>query len=287
MSNYTYYVNGAFVPADQAGVSFNDTGFVRGYGVFDFLRTYGPIPFRLHDHILRLERSAAAIELPLPWSTGQIEEIVHQTLAHNPTAQDVSIRIVVTGGYSAGFLMPGNQPSLFVMLADITPNPPETYAQGATLVSVDHERFMPSVKSLNYITAIMALKQAKQAGAVEALYRTKDGFLTECTTSNFFVFKDGTLITSDWGVLDGVTRRVALEIAEDVCPIAYRAISYAELGEMDEAFITSTTKEIMPIVRVDDVVIGDGKVGPNTQRLMSIWLEAVKRNDALVAQGQA
>jgi branched-chain amino acid aminotransferase len=283
MSTYTYYVNGKFVPAEEAGIPFNDTGFVRGYGVFDFLRTYGRTPFRLTDHLQRLQRSAAAIDLTMPWSLEELERIVYATMEHNPDAMDVSIRLVVTGGHSPGFLMPGSEPSLIVLIAPINANPPQHFTQGATLISVDHERFMPSVKSLNYITAIMALKQAKKAGAVEALYRTRDGLLTECTTSNFFIFKDGRLITSDWGVLDGVTRKVTLEIAEDLYEIEYRPIPYAELAEADEAFITSTTKEIMPIVRVDDVTIGSGMVGPHTQRLMAIWPEAVARDAALVA----
>lgn len=283
MTPYTYYINGKFVPADEAAIPFSDTGFVRGYGVFDFLRTYGRAPFRLADHLRRLQASATAIDLPIPWSLEELEAIVYETLAHNPEAQDVSIRLVVTGGHSPGFLMPGGEPTLIVMIAGLNANSPESFERGASLISVDHERFMPSVKSLNYITAIMALKQAKQAGAVEALYRTQDGLLTECTTSNFFVFKDGRLITSDWGVLDGVTRRVALEIAEDLYEIEYRPIAYAELGELDEAFITSTTKEIMPIVRIDDVTIGDGQVGPHTRRLMQIWPEAVARDAALIA----
>ena len=143
---------------------------------------------------------------------------------------------------------------------------------------------MPSVKSLNYITAIRALKKARAAGAVEALYRTTTDHVTECTTSNFFIFRDGRLITSDVDVLDGVTRRAALDAAEDLYDIDYRLIALDELGSADEAFITSTTKEILPIVRVDDVVIGDGAVGKHTQRLMAA-LSALVRSETLEKQG--
>lgn len=282
--NYTYYVNGSFVPADEAGVSFHDLGFVRGYGVFDFLRTYGSVPFRLREHMKRLLHSAAAIDLAVPWSLEDLERITLETLAHNPGACDVSIRLVVTGGYSPGFLMPAGQPSLYVLIAPLTAANPVYFEEGASLITVDYERFLPSVKSLNYITAIVALKQARQAGAIEALYRTRDRLLTECTTSNFFVFKNGRLITSDVGVLAGITRLVTLEIAEDLVEIEYRPIAYDELGTVDEAFITSTTKEIMPIVRIDEITIGNGKVGPQTQKLMAIFHAVAEQETMQAAQ---
>ena len=284
MASYLWYINGQYVPSDEAGLPLNDLGFVRGYGVFDLLRTYGRSPFRLHEHVQRLQRSAARIDLPLPWRGEEIETIVHETLRRNPHAHDVSIRIVVTGGESAGFLMPEEKPTLIVMLAAINPNKPELFANGAALITVDHERFMPSVKSLNYITAIISLKAARKAGAIEALYRTHDGLVTECTTSNFFAFKGDRLVTSDVSVLDGVTRGAALEVAEDLHEIDYRPLPYAELAEMDEAFITSTTKEIMPIVRVDDIQIGDGTVGPNTKRLMAVLRTLIQRETAVAEQ---
>lgn len=270
MRNFVYYVNGEFVPAEQGALALNDVGVVRGYGVFDVLRTYGVTPFRLRDHLRRLQRSAEQIELALPWSLEEIESIVHQTMQRNdPT--DVTIRILVTGGASANFLTPGDRPSLVIMLAPVSPANPVYFVDGARLITVDNQRFMPSVKSINYIPAIMAQKKARQAGAVEALYRTADGLLTECTTSNFFVFRNDRLITSDVEILAGITRGVALEIAEDIFEIDYRPLRYDELTNADEAFITSTTKEIMPIVLVDNICVGNGQVGPRTRRLMELF----------------
>jgi branched-chain amino acid aminotransferase len=280
MTSYTYYVNGEFVSSEEAGLPLNDLGIVRGYGVFDLLRTYGRSPFRLAQHLERLQRSAARIDLTLPKPIDEIGRIVNQTLQVNPQASDVSIRIVVTGGTSASFLMPEDHPSLIVMLAAVNPSNPAHFLDGAKLITVDHERFMPTVKSLNYITAIISLKEARKNGAVEALYRTHDGLVTECTTSNFFAFRDGRLITSDVQVLDGVTRGAALDAAEDIYEIDYRPLSYAELATVDEAFITSTTKEIMPIVRINDIVIGDGAVGVHTRRLMSVLHELIRRETA-------
>ena len=161
MSSYTYYVNGDFVDAEEAGVSFHDLGFVRGYGVFDFLRTYWRAPFRLVPHLDRLQRSAAAIDLACRWSIEELEGICHETLARCPGVENVSIRPVITGGYSGGFLMPSDTPSLYVLIAPLPVHDPRPFAEGASLITVDYERFLPSVKSLNYITAIRALKKAR------------------------------------------------------------------------------------------------------------------------------
>ncbi len=282
-NSYIWYVNGAWLSSEEAGLPLNDLGFVRGYGVFDFLRTYGRAPFRLEAHLQRLSRSAAQIELPLPAPLPEIERLVHETMARNPHASDVGIRIVVTGGASPGFLMPDDRPSLMVLLSSLTPPKPELLSNGATLVSVDFERFMPGVKSLNYITAIRALRGARAAGAVEALYRTADQHVTECTTSNFFAYRDGELITSAEDVLDGVTRAAALDAAEDLTPIVYRRLRYDELATVDEAFITSTTKEIMPIVQVDDIRIGNGSAGPQTRRLMAALSALIRQETAIPA----
>lgn len=278
MSDYIYFINGEFVPAATAGVGLNDLGLVRGYGVFDLLRTYGTAPFGLRAHLERLQRSAAQIDLALPWSIDEIEAIVQRTLAQNdPT--DVTIRIVVTGGASSNFITPENRPSLIVMLAPVKPYAAATYAAGASLITVDYARFMPTVKSLNYITAIMAQQRARAAGAIEALYCSTAGAITECTTSNFFVLRGDQLITPEADVLTGVTRAAVLDIAGDLYEVVKRPIRYDELATVDEAFITSTTKEVMPIVRVDDIAIGNGKPGAHTQRLLELFRRRI-------AQGQ-
>jgi branched-chain amino acid aminotransferase len=270
-----YYVNGEYVDAASASLPVGDLGIVRGYGVFDLGRTYGRTPFRLREHIERLERSAAQIELALPWSADELEAIALETLARNPDMQDAAIRIVVTGGESASYMMPEEKPSLFVMVTPLNLPKQEIFVSGAKLVTVQGDRFLPTVKSINYIGAIMAMKKARRAGAVEALYVSADSSITECTTSNFFAFKGDTLVTPATGVLDGITRAATLEVADDIYTIDYRNLRYDELDEIDEAFITSTTKEILPIVQVDDIVIGDGKPGARSKRLMAVLHELV------------
>lgn len=278
-----YYVNGEYVDATSAALPVGDLGIVRGYGVFDLGRTYGREPFRLREHIERLERSAAQIDLSLPWSADELEAIALETLARNPDILDASIRIVVTGGESASYMMPEEKPSLFVMVTSLNLPKQELFESGAKLITIQGDRFLPTVKSINYIGAIMAMKQAKRAGAVEALYVSADGSITECTTSNFFAFKGDTLITPEKGVLDGITRAATLEVADDIYTIEYRNLRMDELGEIDEAFITSTTKEILPIVQVDEIVIGDGAPGARSKRLMAVLHELVQHEIAVPA----
>jgi branched-chain amino acid aminotransferase len=277
MTDFLYYVNGDFTPASQAAIGLNDLGLVRGYGVFEVLRTYGERPFGLRAHLDRLAYSAAQIELALPAPLPAIEAIVMETLARN-AATDVTVRIIVTGGASSSFLMPEDRPTLLVMLAPVKPYAAQMYQDGAALITVDAARFMPTVKSLNYIPAIMGQRKARAAGAIEALYCDAAGVITECTTSNFFIFKGDRLITPAQDVLPGVTRAATLEVAGDLFEIVTRPILRGELAETDEAFITSTTKEIMPIVRIDEQPIGAGRPGARTQRLRQSF-------QAYVAQG--
>lgn len=271
MSEFLYYLNGKFVAPHEASLALNDLGVVRGYGIFDAWRTYGSIPFRQQDHLARLFRSASQIDLYMPWSMEELDAIANETLARNGYPQDVTLRMIVTGGESSNFIMPEDKPSLAVIVASVKPYAANFFEEGARLLVVDMDRFMPTVKSLNYMTAVMSQKKMKAAGAVEALYRNADGFISECAVSNFLLFKGDQLITPESGVLPGITRNVAMELAEDRFEVVMRPIHFDEIATADEAFITSTTKEVMPIVQVGDVIVGSGKVGERTRYLMDIF----------------
>jgi branched-chain amino acid aminotransferase len=270
MAHPIYYVNGSFVPADQATLPVNDLSIVRGYGVFDYSRSYGGKPFKLHEHILRLERSANAIDLRLPWSTAELEQIVQATFDRNDYP-DAGIRIVVTGGPSDDFMTPHSQPSLLVMITPIKVNVAAQQAQGAKVTTVAMDRILPTVKSINYMGAVMAVEAAKRQGAVEAIYRTADGRLTEGTRANLFAFRGNQLITPKTEVLAGITRAVVMEIAEDDFDVVEGELFYDALPTYDELFITSSTKEILPIIQVDDQPIGNGQPGPKTQKLIELF----------------
>ena len=251
MGEVTYYVNGEFVPVGQAALPINDLGIVRGYGVFDLLRTYGLTLFRLDDHLARLESSAAQIGLALPWSRSELTAIVQETYARNPIP-DASIRIVVTGGPSSSMMMPEGKPSLVVMVQPISPYPVDYYTQGCKTTTTLVERSMATVKSLNYIGAIVAMQSAAPQGAVEALYLDAHDRLTEGTRANLFVVRHGQLITPREGVLKGITRKVVLELAAQEFVVVEGPIHYRDLQSVDEAFLTSTTKEVLPVVQIDD-----------------------------------
>ena len=269
------YLNGKYVPFDQACLPLNDLGIVRGYGVFDFLRTYNGVPFKLTEHVQRLQTSAKLIGLSLPWSTAGIEQITQNTLTHNHLPE-ANIRIVVTGGASADFITPLGQPSLMVVVTPVSQYPKEYYEQGIKVITVPIERFIPKAKTLNYISAIGALQQAKQTNAVEALYMNSQGDVLEGTTTNFFVFRGSQLITPKEGILQGITKDVILELAKDRFEIVKQPITYSQLNHYDEAFITSSTKEIMPVVQIDELHISQGKPGENTQTLMDLFHKYTK-----------
>ncbi len=277
------YVNGALVPADEAALPLNDLGILRGYGVFDYLRTYGRAPFRLREHLLRLESSARQIGLALPWDLEELAEIVWMTYAANDHAPDMGIRIVVTGGPSRNGMTPAGKPSLLVMISPVAPFAPEEYTTGCAAVTTRIPRVMPTVKSTNYIGAIMAMQEAAPFHAVEAIYRDEQDRLTEGTRSNLFIVQNGTLVTPVAGVLPGITRAAVIEAAAAEFAVEQRDLRYDEVLAADEVFLTSTTKEVLPIVRLDGQPIGDGKPGPVTGRVLTLFRALVARECATVA----
>jgi branched-chain amino acid aminotransferase len=245
---------------------------LRGYGVFDFLRTYGGRPFHLRDHLERLRHSADQIGLRCPWSVSALAEIVEQTLLRNSHPES-NIRIVITGGPSEDFITPGTTPRLLVMVSRLIVMPAEWYTGGIKIITASLERLMPGAKSIDYIPAILALRRAAEENAVEAVYLDGRNHVLEGTTCNLFMFGDGKFITPDRGVLSGITRKVVLGLVESRFPLERRDISLTELLAAEEIFLCSSNKEVAPVVKVDKTVIGDGKPGPNTGKVMSLFAE--------------
>lgn len=265
-----YYIDGRFVPAEHALIPADDLAVLRGYGVFDFLRTYGGNPFYLIDHLKRLRRSAQQILLNCPWSLAELEQIVLETLQRN-RLDEANIRIVLTGGSAPDSITPAKEPRLLVMVTPVWTAPEWWGRRGVKVISVPAARYLPTAKTINYIPAIMALRRAAAQDAVEAVYCDPDGRLQEGTTSNFFVFFGDTLATPAKNVLEGITRRVVKEIAGPMFALQYRDIRKTDLLQADEAFLTSSNKEIVPIVQWDDVAIGNGSPGERTGRLIQAF----------------
>ena len=278
-----FYVNGEFLEESQARLPADDLAILRGFGVFDFLRSYGGIPFQLRAHLLRLQRSASLIQLACPWDIEELAEIALETLARNAIDGEAGIRLVLTGGSSANGFMPGGDSRLLVMVKPLQPLPAETYERGASVATVEQARDLPEAKTINYIPGITAQLKAQRRlpAAIEALY-TVDGRVVEGTRSNIFVFKEGGWITPGRDLLPGITRAEVIKLLEAEDGLSVRDIGLEEFYAADEIILSSTTKELTPVVRVDDKIIGSGQPGPQSKSLMRRWREMT---DAYVRAG--
>ncbi len=276
MSNI-FYIDGEFLPEKDARIPVNDLAILRGYGIFDFLRTYGGKPFHLKDHLKRLEHSAKSIDLKLPLSIEEIREIVLETLKRNQHKHS-NVRIVVTGGQTDDFITPCGKPRLLVMVTEVRIYPRKWYEDGVKIITVPLERQIPAAKSLNYLSAILALKEAYRKNAVEAVYTDRNENLREGTTSNFFIFIDGKMVTPGTeDILPGITRQVVLELAEHEFEVRIRDIHMDELTKAQGAFLSSSNKQVLPVVQVDELIIGDGKPCEQTRLVMKRFEEYTKR----------
>ena len=264
----TYYVDGQFLPASKAVIPIDDLAIMRGLGVFDLLRTLNGKPLFLKEHIMRLEDSARRIGIALPWSRTELIRVVMEAL-HRNSFKESNIRIVVTAGSSPDFLTPQGKPRLLVLVTRAPALPTRWYTDGVKIITFFSERNIPGAKSIDYVPATIALKQARDQNAIEAVYVDRNGQVLEGTTSNLFAFFNGTLVTPDSGILNGVTRKTVLDLAEKRGPVDLRDLGLAELLTADEVFITGTNKMIVPVVQVDDTAIGDGRPGRHTQDLMN------------------
>ncbi|MFP4476151.1 MAG: aminotransferase class IV [Desulfatibacillaceae bacterium] len=269
-----YYCNGEFVPAAEAAVPVDDLALLRGFGVFEFLRTYNGRPFGLDQHLARLEGSARFISLELPMSLADIAGVVHETLSRNSHPES-NIRIVVTGGSSPDFITPSDNPRLIVMVTALRRCPEWWYERGVKVALVPVSRAFPRAKSIAYVQAVVSMRAAREQGAVEALYVDRENRVLEGTTSNVFIVSGGELVTPEQGVLPGVTRGVVLEIAAGILPVTRRSIIRDELFRAEEIFITATNKEVVPVVAVDEAPVGDGAPGPMTKRIMEAFARRV------------
>ncbi len=271
-----YYIDGSFVSSDQAVIPVDDLAVLRGYGVFDLVRTYGGKPFFLVEHIERLRHSAAEIGLHFPWTSKALINIVRETLAKNSYGES-NIRIVATGGSSPDFMTPQDKPRLLVLVSPVPVLPEAWYSNGVKIITRLTERFKPGVKSINYIPATVALQEARQKGAVEALYLDRQDFVLEGTTSNIFAFRGKDLITPGRDILSGITRQVVIDVAREHFNVQIRDISRQELLTADEVFITGTNKGLVPVIQVDAATIGNGRPGPLTRQLIKKLAERTTR----------
>lgn len=276
--NAWWYIDGAWVHPEQASISVHDLAILRGYSAFEALRTYDRRPFHLDEHLARLTHSAELIDLELPCTQEQIGAIIREVVARN-VYRHATVRILVTGGESEDGVMAVGKPKLIVMATPLGERNLKRFAKGITLITTRLQRDTPEAKTSNYTAAVRALKEAAQRGAEDALFVNSLDHVQEATRSNFFLFRGDTLVTPREEILIGVTRNVVLELAQGRFPIEERPVLLVELAQADEAFITSSSKEITPVVRIDKQVIGSGKPGPRTTELEQRFIEMIERGD--------
>ena len=277
-NNAWWYSDGNWVHPEEATLSINDVAVLRGYSVFESLRTYHRRPFHLDGHLERLYRSAELIELAIPWPPAYIGAIVREVIARN-TYRHATIRVFVTGGKSEDGVLPAGEPALIVLITPLGERDMQRFARGYKVITTYLQRIMPEAKTSNYIAAVRALKEAARRNADDALFVNEQGHVLEATRSNFFIFWGDTLVTPRDGMLIGITRNVVLELAQGRFGIEERPILLTELPHADEAFITSTSREISPVVQVDDLVIANGTPGPRTYELEQRFIEMVEQGN--------
>lgn len=271
------YIDGEFYDKENAKISVFDHGLLYGDGVFEGIRFYNGRVFRLDEHIDRLFDSARAIALNIGLEKTAVIEATLETIRQN-NLQDGYIRLVVTRGVGDLGLNPMLCPkaSIFIIASKITLYSAEKYENGLDVVTcstrrIPHGALSPMVKSLNYLNNVMAKIEAQNAGAGEGLMLNEQGFVSECTGDNIFIIKNGVISTPPIaaGALAGVTRAVVFELAAELgIPIREPMMTRYDIFTADECFLTGTAAEVIPAVKLDTRLIGDGKPGPITQRLI-------------------
>jgi branched-chain amino acid aminotransferase len=272
------YVDGRFYPRSQARISVFDHGLLYGDGIFEGIRAYGGSVFRLQDHLERLVASARYIRLTLPLSIAQLTEAILETLRINHL-RDAYIRLVVTRGEGDLGVDPRLCPraSVIIITEPIAPDyNQELRRQGVTAVFSTYRRDSPDgtsheVKSLNYLNSVLAKIEATDAAAYEAIMLDHRGFLSEATITNVFIVKHQTVATPppSAGILHGVTRARVMELVRELgYRMQERDITPFELLGADEAFLTGTKSEVLPLIRVSGRIIRDGRPGPVTQQVI-------------------
>jgi len=269
------YLNGAFVPQDQASVPLLDRGFMFGDGVYEVIPAYGARPFRLEQHLQRLDNSLAAIRLANPLTHDQWRRVLEVLIARN-AGDDQSIYLQVTRGPAPrNHAFPDHvQPTVVALSTPLTPLAADILAHGVAAITSEDIRWKYChIKAITLLPNVLLRQQALDAGAAEAIL-VRDGLVTEGAASNVFIVAQGRLITPPTGpfLLPGITRDLIIELARgNGVPCDEADIPQASLRQADEIWLSSSTREILPVTRLDDRVVSDGKPGPLWRRLYDLY----------------
>ena len=271
------FIDGKYLNERDAKISVFDHGLLYGDGIFEGIRAYNGRVFKLKEHIDRLFCSAKALLLEIPMSHSELMKATVETCRKNKL-RDAYIRLIVTRGVGSLGLNPKSckRPSVIIIAGSIQLYPPEFYAKGLTIITVPttrnlHSALNPAIKSLNYLNNILAKIEANNGGCEEAVMLNAEGFVAECTGDNLFIAKNGELFTPPLsaGALYGITRQTVIELAREAgLKVSEPNLTRYDLFNADECFLTGTGAELIPVGKIDGRVIGGGKPGKITHKLV-------------------
>lgn len=290
LSSTLVSIDGQLTPASEAKISVFDRGLLYGDSVFETIATHGGRPFMLDEHLRRLRHSADLVYIDLPVDEETMKREISQAIvaAGHP---ETYLRLIVTRGVGELGLDPGlsEKPCRILIVAPLVRPAPEVYANGVSVITYRTQRTAESTEASgakvgNYLVAVLAMRQARAVEANEALIINGQGRVIEGATSNLFARIGGNLITpaESAGILPGITRQLVLEVAERArIPVSYASPTLEELYAADEVFITSSVREMLPVIEVDDQAIGSGTPGPIFPRMWEGYCDLVREKQGM------
>ncbi|WP_128545396.1 aminotransferase class IV [Larkinella soli] len=267
------YFNGTILPVDQISFGVTDLGLLRGFGLFDYFRTYNGRPFQWDWYWGRFANSAVKMHLTVPVQKDEAYRIVMK-LIEKSDMPEVGVRFVLTGGYSPDSISV-TRPNLLMMTEELHPSPSNQYEEGIKVILDEYVREMAEVKSTDYKRVILLAQAIRSARASDVLYQ-KNGEISELSRSNFFIFKGDRLLTPNRHILHGITRRTIMHLAQNDFKVEECPVLLSDLYDADEAFTTSSTKKVLPITQVGDLTIADGRPGERTRYLLQEFEELAR-----------
>jgi branched-subunit amino acid aminotransferase/4-amino-4-deoxychorismate lyase len=265
------FLDDRFAEDLQALLHVSDLSMQRGYAVFDFFRTVNGVPLFLNDHFDRLYASAEAMHLYMKKSRVELSTIIRELIKRS-ALKEAGIRIMLTGGYSSDSYHP-DEPNLLITCNPLKTAKQTDFKKGYSVITHEYQRELPHVKSINYLMAVWLQPMLKEKKADDVLYYNKES-ITEFPRSNIFIItSDNKLATPANNILKGITRKNILLLAAELMPVEERDIPVEELMNASEVFLTSTSKRILPIIKINNKTVGSGKPGVVTTMLYNKFLE--------------
>jgi len=262
------FFNDAFVPVEKAALPYSDLAVNRGYGIFDFFKTINGKPVFLEEHLERFYDSASQMRLPVAYQLPELKTLLLELINRNGLSYS-GVRLTLTGGSSPDGYSIG-KPNFIISQQALSPITREKIDEGIRLLTVEHQRQLPAIKTIDYLMPVWLQPQLQQAGADDMLYH-QNNLVTECPRANFFILTaDGKIATPKTGILQGIIRRKVLNIAQTSMTVEERNISLQEILSAKEAFITSTTKGVLPVSAIDGKQIGTGSRESSTILLQKL-----------------